>query len=84
MFQQQGRLLVVIRLSLAVLTHVAFPMHTYVLKHVSVCMSELLRFCFVICIGVGIRMTLRVCVALDICVWNVCAHSCMDMFFFFT
>lgn len=37
MFQQQGRLLVAIRLSPAVLTHVAVSMHTRVLKRVSVC-----------------------------------------------
>lgn len=68
MFRQQDRPLVVIRLSLAVMTHVAVPTCTYVLKHVSVCMSELLFFCFAICIGVCLRIRPCVYVSAWICV----------------
>lgn len=82
MFQQQGRLLVAVRLSFAVLTHVAVPMHTHALKQVRVC--GLFIFVFValfICVSC-VHMTLYVCFSLLMYVWNVCAHSCMDMFLY--
>lgn len=51
MFQQQGRLLVAVRLSFAVLTHVAVSMHTRVLKYVSVdCSFVCLLRCICVCL----------------------------------
>lgn len=46
MFPQEGRLLVAIRLSLAVLTHVALSMHTLALKYVCVCRFIIYFFFF--------------------------------------
>ncbi len=68
MFQQQGRLLVAIRLSFAVLTHVAVSMHTRVLKHASLC-------------GLFIWVFVTLCVHVSSCIWpcmyvSACICTC--------
>lgn len=83
MFQQQGRLLVAIRLSPAVLTHVAASMHTRVPKRVSVCTPGLFIFVFIaLWIYVFVHEYDLVCFCLWMYVWNVCARSCMDVFLY--
>lgn len=69
MFQQRSRLLVAISLSPAVVTHVAVSTHKRVLKHVSVCVSELFIFsvCCTLCMCVLLNMTLCAC-------FNLCMY----------